>query len=637
MSNKQTQQFPNSPESSQPNSARVIRTYARDLAVAQGKRAPKPRTIGVTATPARAPSQSGQKMNVPAPTPPMTIPKVAPAVTPTPPLHTAPEPGPIPLIPKPPSSPTLPTKQITKDAHPGIPLGLVVTRRDPAASSGGMLPKILSTLFGVGGKTKTPVIHENIQAVENKPEEAPYITPILPTPPQSGQKMNVPAPMPKAVPVSPPLAPKSVPPVSAMTAVTQKPTVNTRTQFSAPAHTFVPPPVMTMPKAAPELPPTPKTAPVSAPPPAPTQGLESREQLLARLHARVAERGEASERLIENSVLPKAASRTPELVPVPKVMPITRPYANKPSPIHTYTSDFADRLRSTDTSEVEMLAEEQDAPRPNKRPTTQHNSHAVWFVISGIVFLIVSTVGLLYAYRYNTHLSAPVASTPTAPTLIFADSQQKLSGTGGALMQALAHSATQTLAQGSMRLTYISIATTTLSGATTTIPAAGGYLIAALSLPMPDILMRNISLNSTVGVIHAGNQTRPFFVLHVLSYDAAFAGMLRWEKTMRQDLAPLYPPYPAISAPTAATSTADTATSTVSVTTSTTTPTTVSTPAASVFIDKIIGNRDVRVLYDGAGRSILLYGFWNKQTLIIARDPSAFKEIINRLGNSNTQ
>ena len=40
--------------------------------------------------------------------------------------------------------------------------------------------------------------------------------------------------------------------------------------------------------------------------------------------------------------------------------------------------------------------------------------------------------------------------------------------------------------------------------------------------------------------IHAVNGNVPVFVIPVISYDHAFAGMLAWEPTMDQDLAPAY-------------------------------------------------------------------------------------------------
>ncbi|HWU24334.1 MAG TPA: hypothetical protein VN086_01100, partial [Candidatus Paceibacterota bacterium] len=141
-------------------------------------------------------------------------------------------------------------------------------------------------------------------------------------------------------------------------------------------------------------------------------------------------------------------------------------------------------------------------------------------------------------------------------------------------------------------------------------------LIRSMNLSAPDILLRNIDDTSTVGVIRAGSESRPFMILKVNSYERTFAGMLAWEPTMAQDLASFYPPYP----PAAST----TATSSVAV----------ATPPSTTFTDAVVANYDVRILRDASGRSLLLYGYRGKDTLIIARDEAAFSALLARLSAS---
>ena len=61
------------------------------------------------------------------------------------------------------------------------------------------------------------------------------------------------------------------------------------------------------------------------------------------------------------------------------------------------------------------------------------------------------------------------------------------------------------------------------------------------------------------------------------------------------------------------------------------------TSALSDFQDESISNHDVRIYRDTAGRSILLYGYWNQSTLVVARDPSVFIEILERLATARTK
>jgi hypothetical protein len=85
--------------------------------------------------------------------------------------------------------------------------------------------------------------------------------------------------------------------------------------------------------------------------------------------------------------------------------------------------------------------------------------------------------------------------------------------------------------------------------------------------------------------------------------------MLGWETDMPEDLALLYPAYPEA-------------------------PQTPGSGQVARFVDETVANHDVRALKDSAGRTILLYGYRDKQTLIIARDEAAFTALLVRLGAS---
>jgi hypothetical protein len=123
------------------------------------------------------------------------------------------------------------------------------------------------------------------------------------------------------------------------------------------------------------------------------------------------------------------------------------------------------------------------------------------------------------------------------------------------------------------------------------------------------------------GVVSADGNQSPFFILSVASFGDTFAGMLSWEPRMPRDLSKLFLPYP------------------VSVTATTTSKDAVKTPLVSsaAFFDATIANHDVRVYRDSEGRDVLLYGYWNQTTLVIARDAAAFTEIVGRLATSRTQ
>ena len=307
--------------------------------------------------------------------------------------------------------------------------------------------------------------------------------------------------------------------------------------------------------------------------------------------------------------------------PPPGVIQPQRPSQAGPSPFHSYTTDFADRIETQQASSFTVLAAEQDAR--SGAPTSSRKRSGVVPAILALVLIVGGAGGLYAAYRYVSTDSA-TEETLGVPSLIFADEKMELSGPD--YRQDLADAAGQPLVEGNILVTYITSASSTPLGVRAA-PQPGGALIRQLNLGAPDILLRNVDLMSTVGIVNAGGETRPFFVLRVNSYERTFAGMLGWESRMLSDLDPLYPSYEGPTPQQTATTTS----------TSTSPLPPITPPAPREFVDSVVANYDVRVLKDAAGRTLVIYGYTDKQTLLIARDEAAFTTLAARLAATRSQ
>lgn len=339
------------------------------------------------------------------------------------------------------------------------------------------------------------------------------------------------------------------------------------------------------------------------------------------------------ERLVEASPVPPAPvpAPPPEAVQsAPEVVPAPAPDEPGAAPLKTYAGDFLDRVGQTEASTATVLAAEQDAtpvtvPAPTPAPKTD-----LAYVIGGVVLLVIGVAGGVFAYLHYRTINAPVTITPTVSAPIAVDERKIVTGTGAPLLQAIEQSVTDPLPAGSARLLYIE---------STTTPSVFG----ALNVSAPGILVRNIDpAGSMAGVINVGGVQSPFFILSVLSYGDTFSGMLQWEKTMIHDLSGLYPAYPTPIIPTpapVATTTATTTAPKAKVAPKAAT-TTVSAPVVPAFVpafkDEVISNHDVRIYRDAEGRSVLVYGYWNQTTLVLARDVSAFTQLLSRLAAAST-
>lgn len=349
--------------------------------------------------------------------------------------------------------------------------------------------------------------------------------------------------------------------------------------------------------------------PTPPPPPEMSWNEQLREAAKARVEARIVEDEAAG---IHRSTERPRAIVTEDMV----------------SPLRTYADDFTDRVASEGASRVSILAAEQDAGSHAAEEESEMSPLKKKLIVGAGVFLLaVGASGAYYAYTQYVaaHLPVPIISLSQAP--IYYDEEEELSGEGSVLSNAIATAMGHPLGAKKVRLITSTSATTTRQG-----------LFVALGLGAPSVLVRNIiGSESMLGVVNAGAGASPFFILEVASYNETFAGMLAWEPRMQRDLAVLYPlPIVPVVLPelVIATSTAISSALRTATTSSSTPP--VPTPPTQTpgFRDEVVANYDVRVYRDSFGAVVLLYGYTDQRTLVIAKDISAFTEIASRLAAS---
>ncbi len=88
----------------------------------------------------------------------------------------------------------------------------------------------------------------------------------------------------------------------------------------------------------------------------------------------------------------------------------------------------------------------------------------------------------------------------------------------------------------------------------------------------------------------------PILVFKIRDYDSAFAGIIKWERTIDQDLEEIF----SLS------------------------------PTSGDFQDKVIQNHDTRILNDKNGNSVLIYSFINRNYLVLTTNEEPLKEIFRR-------
>jgi hypothetical protein len=296
----------------------------------------------------------------------------------------------------------------------------------------------------------------------------------------------------------------------------------------------------------------------------------------------------------------------------PKISPVG------PPPLKTYAGDFSKRMEDTHASSATVLAAEGDSNTVVRTTSpAPHSIKNIVFVVIGLALLCLGAIGAYVAYLHYLSSQAPVVAEPVVYAPIFVDEKEEVHDP---VLDALMSSLSRALPESKIRLLYEASSTQSI--------------FAKLPVGAPDLLVRNVkNEGSMAGVVRAGGVQSPFFILSV-SYSPTLSALLSWEKQMPQALSMLFPPYVA---ETVASSTATT-TPMASTTPKVATTTAVQGPLVAVsFADEVVNNHDVRIYRDPQGRSVLLYGYWNPSTLVIARDPIVYSEILDRLSTSRAK
>ena len=286
------------------------------------------------------------------------------------------------------------------------------------------------------------------------------------------------------------------------------------------------------------------------------------------------------------------------------------------TPLRTLKNDFQKLIREKKMSLVRVAALEQDKRRDSDRMSAHtiptRKRHRVFSVVFAVIILTILGSAAFFGVALVTREQGGVTLTSPETSLLFTETTFPLP-----LANLSAFDIKELLAQ--MRTE----ATATLGSITRIVPAvseepgiSGSPLLeraatleefwAALDVRASPDLLRALDSEFFFG-IHTVDENAPLFVIPVISYERAFAGMLEWENTINADLIPAFTPV------------SDTQLGADGLI------------KKRQFEDVVMRNYDVRALKDDASTIQLYYSFPTRNILIIAESPYSFAEVLSRL------
>jgi len=303
------------------------------------------------------------------------------------------------------------------------------------------------------------------------------------------------------------------------------------------------------------------------------------------------------------------------------------------------------------TSVVHAIAAEEARRTRNTEPLVGGRpavfTPAAYLLIGMSIVLVLLGAAGLGVYFFMQSRNEPVVTQENIPSFFTTEKQQELDITGLSrtdIMNKLMYIRDGVNVQvGAMTLVYL---TRTVSGEARAekVLVTGPQCIEALNLTMPASLARTLQEPLMLG-IHEYGKNAPFVVFKVGDYQAAFAGMLAWERTLNIDLAPLFGAIlpseafvpetqsVAVTASTTSTSTASTSSATRSTSSAPTAPAPSPGMRTFGFKDEIISNKEVRTLRNVEGEIVLLWSFPDPSTLVITTNKNTYAEILVRMSS----
>jgi hypothetical protein len=304
--------------------------------------------------------------------------------------------------------------------------------------------------------------------------------------------------------------------------------------------------------------------------------------------------------------------------------PDNRPKVVLQKPIRTYESDIAEAIANKKTSVLNIAIEEkkrtdgtQSATISNSSTTKTSSSGSLkkFFMLLLSIILIAGGIG----GGYYLYLQSPLAlSTPDTqpnniiPGIIKADNQQIVElGTIKTLDFPL--KIRDILFNGKSDLNKINEYILSNTSGSTTSRIDSTQFFQMLDTSVPESFNRSLTKKWMLGTFDEESKKVPFIILTTDFFQNTFAGMLKWENSMTDEMAIAFN-YEDRARQESSTSTLSSFFT-----------------IRGKFNDRTILNRDVREFISENGEILILYSFIDKDTLVITTDENVLSKIINRI------
>lgn len=305
-------------------------------------------------------------------------------------------------------------------------------------------------------------------------------------------------------------------------------------------------------------------------------------------------------------------------VPIPKPEPVI-PTQPKPAPIPTPEPEASIVIKPAPLAKqkptVFVPKETKTVAVEDAEPPSRFTRKLFMFLLS--LIFIASGLGTGYYF----YMKSPVSKLPVIQTVkskvpsIITPNIQKIVPIASLKNELLGQKIQSLSSSTEMTKDSITEFIFTKNTASTTARVISVDFINLLGYSAPEMLKRSLVDSWMFGVYGNDNENTPFIILKTDFFQNAFAGTLKWEPAMPEELATILNYRDKIRAENNLSS--STIASYFAV--------------KGKFVDRVILNRDVREFITEAKNTLLVYSFIDKDTLLITTSESTMRNLIQRL------
>lgn len=286
--------------------------------------------------------------------------------------------------------------------------------------------------------------------------------------------------------------------------------------------------------------------------------------------------------------------------------------------IETYNSDVAQAIKKNSVSAMQIALAEQKKQQDRQFASTiveDEKPHSLLIkILFGGLFLVIIILGYLWWAGYLTPKAGTVQTqdntVPVQQTVSpIKIEQRQIIPIDGKDSISIKNDINK-VKNGNIDSATVKemvLGTQSTNGSVKSVSSAD--LFARLDTHAPTQLVRSLGSDYIMGV-YGSYPRETFIIFNVKSYDNAFAGMLNWESYINEDIGTIF----------------DRGT-----TQSVKSGTSSSMTNQRVFTDKILFNKDTRILNNTDGQTKMLYSFIDPKTLIVVSSETGLRELISRL------